>query len=783
MRTILDKKKKIGKIISILACATIGVFVGVGASFWHDDVPTASALTCTTSETVAESYAYNSNFTIPSATISYNGEEVVATQSVIVFPNGATKTNTVRLDVEGEYTIIYYATVNGKTISAEKKFSVLKTTVDIVAPIIKLSIPDGVDAKVAKGEKVQIPQAVAMDENLVGEVAVNVYYAYGTEKESVVYVQDGFFTPQQIGLYAIEYTAMDAFGNSSTEILYFSCAVAPENISAKLTVEETATVEAGKTVNIPDVSLSGLYEGYDEYIKMYASFEGGERKEISSQAKFENVGIYEVVYELVTPLKTYTAVCQLEATASENVTFEKPILPKYLIKNAYHTLEDITAWTYKEKEPQKGVVEVYAIIDGNESNAQKIDYAGYKPQEGKCVQFLYKCGVHSLKSQVIPIVDVGYGDGAKFDIKEYFQGDFKKTANDELKAIVYTPNATEGTATMEYINPLSYNFFAFEFIVPNTGANNTIGAIVLTLTDYYDENNQIEFRFENNAGFMCYSMNGAKAIMSGKAFTDVSYTFKYDVQEEEFLVSGQYFKVQPLKSDKLFMSITIEDFKGENCQLGVRKVMNQVFDSSINSDKYSPKINAYDYTGLYEVGTIVDLAKVDVTDAVSPFYEMNFSLTVKDPDGRYVTTYDSGVLLDGSQTVESCQIQLTKYGEYLLEYYYYDQWGKKNEMAESFFFVEERIAPVIEIDGIEDGSIVEVAYLSKVTVANYTLEDNVSEVEKIVSFVEVYGPDYVHEILTDKTFFATKKGEYTVIYIAFDELGNIAVKTYIVRVV
>jgi len=217
------------------------------------------------------------------------------------------------------------------------------------------------------------------------------------------------------------------------------------------------------------------------------------------------------------------------------------------------------------------------LVDGNETTAKKIDYLGYKPQEGEYIQFLYKCGEESTLSAAIPIIDVGYGDNDNFNIKEYFQGDFEKTESEELKGIVYDPLAKEGSVTMEYINPLSYNFFAFEFIVPNKGDSNTIGAITLTLTDYYDRNSKIIFRFENNAGYMCYSLNGSKAIISGKSFTDVSYNFKYDVQKEAFLVGGQYFEAQTFTSDKLLLSVTFEDFKGDNCQLAVRKIMNQVF--------------------------------------------------------------------------------------------------------------------------------------------------------------------------------------------------------------
>lgn len=771
----------------LLTFLTICVLVGgtgiFGGNFaLNNSSVAAKELVCTPSEVIAEEYAYDVDFTAPSATISYNGAEIVATKSVIIFPNGITRSETVRLNVEGEYTVIYYATVEGKTISAQKKFMVSTSVQDTIAPTIEIQASALMDAKVAKGETIVVPQAIAYDEHLLGEVAVNVYYNYGTPNQCVVAIVDGAFVPQQLGLYAIEYTAKDAFGLVTQETLVFNCAQSADNIAAKLTVENELKTKAGEEISLPSVSISGLYEGYEEYVRTYLCSDGEEQVEVFGTVKPEHVGEYEIVYRLETPLKTYEAVCKLTSTASDNVSFSEPYLPDYLIKDASYTFDEITALEYKEKDPTVGKVDVYAIVDGDEDGATKIDYANYKA-EGASVQFLYKCGNKEARSKVIPVVDVGYRDGETFDIKEYFQGNFTKAADEDREAILYTSNVKEGNVTMDFINPLSYNFFAFEFTIPTAEDKSSIGAVVLTLTDFVDRDRKIEFRFENNAGFMCYSLNGAKAVVAGKPFEEEYYNFKFDVAQEKFLVGGEYFSADAFTGDRLLLSVTLEDVHGENATIAIHKIMNQAFTGDVTVDDYRPRVNAIDYTGLYKVNSVVSIKKAEATDALSPFCEQNFSMSIIAPDGTYVKTYGDGITLDGNQRVEDCQIELTQYGDYLIEYVYRDQWGGNREMAESTLFVEERIAPTIVIDGVTDGEIIQAEYLSVVKVAGFTVTDNVSKTENIVAFVEVYGPDSVRESLSERTFAATKKGEYTVVYTAFDELGNVTVQSYIVRVV
>ena len=75
---------------------------------------------------VEKVYDFGSTFTLPSASFKVNGQEIPATDRYIIYPNGKIYTSdTVKLNVQGEYTIVYSAVIDGKKVKDEStKFCV-----------------------------------------------------------------------------------------------------------------------------------------------------------------------------------------------------------------------------------------------------------------------------------------------------------------------------------------------------------------------------------------------------------------------------------------------------------------------------------------------------------------------------------------------------------------------------------------------------------------------------------------------------------------------------------
>lgn len=74
---------------------------------------------------IRDIYILNETLTIPEAEITYGNEKKLATESILVYPDGrAVNRQTNVLSVAGEYSVIYSADFDGRTVKAEKPFHV-----------------------------------------------------------------------------------------------------------------------------------------------------------------------------------------------------------------------------------------------------------------------------------------------------------------------------------------------------------------------------------------------------------------------------------------------------------------------------------------------------------------------------------------------------------------------------------------------------------------------------------------------------------------------------------
>lgn len=113
--------------ICISSCAFFfALAIGCFAYFGNANRTYAYDIVISDEQQVNEVYAYGSSFTVPSVSFKVDGQDIPATDHYVVYPNGRIYTSdTIKLTVEGEYTIVYSATVNGQKIKDESvKFKV-----------------------------------------------------------------------------------------------------------------------------------------------------------------------------------------------------------------------------------------------------------------------------------------------------------------------------------------------------------------------------------------------------------------------------------------------------------------------------------------------------------------------------------------------------------------------------------------------------------------------------------------------------------------------------------
>ncbi|MBR2341044.1 MAG: hypothetical protein IKA72_01370, partial [Clostridia bacterium] len=152
------------------------------------------------------------------------------------------------------------------------------------------------------------------------------------------------------------------------------------------------------------------------------------------------------------------------------------------------------------------------------------------------------------------------------------------------------------------------------------------------------------------------------------------------------------------------------------------------------------------------------------------------------PDGSFAKSED-GVLLDGTCPVDrEYFVKLEEIGFYMVLYTYVDQNGNIATMSYSPI-VKDYLGPTIEVDDIDEGEVVTAKLGTDVTIAKYTVSDNVSEVEMIKSYVYVLSPTgFMQKVANGGKFFAEHRGDYEVHYYAYDEVGNYTIYSYTVRV-
>ena len=227
------------------------------------------------------------------------------------------------------------------------------------------------------------------------------------------------------------------------------------------------------------------------------------------------------------------------------------------------------------------------------------------------------------------------------------------------------------------------------------------------------------------------------------------------------------------------MSVTFVGVSGD-AGVAVQRLGEQSF--SVKKDTIEPYIyypNAQG--GIHELGAVVELSAAQITDVLTPYLEKNHRFYVIGPDDECLTSID-GVALDGTCDVtRAYKVKLDSLGSYLVQYVYEDQNGNP-KTSHYALNVYDRTAPTIKLVDVSDGDVVKAKINTWVSVAEYSVSDDMTETKDILHDVVVYDPDYIRMTFEEGKFAALKKGDYLVCYYAYDDKGNYATVSYTVHV-
>lgn len=657
------------------------------------------------------------------------------------------------------------------------------TNIDETPPTVEI-LSDRMEITVAKGEALSLPEAVARDVNLVGEITKTVYYGYGGGRATQVSLQkDGTLLPVKTGVYTVVYTAKDAFGQTGSAIYTVNSADRQGGKTIDFSVEKITRLQAGVQATLPTPTRAESPNGRVS-VARYAVFTAdGEKTPIDETGAFlpTRVGAYEIVYDyedgVTASSYTYSVTCE---PSNEVRFFGEPVLPSYFMKGAGYTLDKFYAYTFTGERPTAVLPTLYVSEDGGAY--EETSFSEYVVEAAQKVRFKYAYGGVETVSDEVKVIDVNFKGALNY--AAYFVGDvsYEKSEND----VLVKANVGKQSVAVDFINVLSFDNFLFKFDVPS--AYGDFSALQVELIDYYARENVVTVSYEkvvqSDKTFTAVAVNGAGLTWKqGVAFTDFVKTLSYNPSLQTLNVSGTAFALKdPFTTDKILLRFTMLGMEGAS-GVSVRQLNNHTF-SMYGSDYMAPMVEMPQAVGTWKLNETVTVSRATAIDVATPILEKDVRVAMTDPSGAYVRDIN-GVLLDGTVLAnQDYFVKLTTYGTYHVTYYVKDQNGVSSRVPPSYpVTVADMAAPTLQIgDGYSEDTVVAAKYATKVHVAEAKVTDDVSAAKKISVLITAFAPSGKATAVTDGAFAAVEKGNWTVSYVVTDEAGNQTTGYYTVYV-
>lgn len=623
----------------------------------------------------------------------------------------------------------------------------------------------------------EIPSATAFD-LMSGSCSVRteVYYNYNSAARTSIAIENGKFKTRESGSYAIVYTACDSFGNEATEIVWIHAGgeIAPIEISIPADTQKSAVL--GKAVEIPEPIITGG-SGNKTYTAFVAF--AGEEKTTASGNKFtpEKSGVYTVTY-VVTDYTGKTAEYSYEVTAvvpDAPYFTSEAVFPAALVNGFEYTLPEIEVADYtkgslskakasvkvKDASGEKTYLSGEAFTPHVNANGDKITITYTYSYDGKAIY---------SEEKLVPVIK-GVEDGTLY-IENYFYSpslgcDLEKT-NLGLTFAVTNPDKTEWT----FANALSYADFSLS--VSTFAGANKFGSFEITLADYNDRTLARTIELCPNGG--AFALKIGDEVEQTTISTASDSKIELSVKGDSLIVNNVAYSMERIiKSDKIVLSVALK-----NAQAGAKYRVNSVYNhkvTDLSTDRIGPMVSVSgDYGGTFVLGDEYYIQPATAFDVVSP--SVNFTLTVKNSDRKIVKDVN-GLPLDGVDPTTGYTIRLDEYTKYTITYTAKDLSRGNNTKFEYSVSVEDNVAPTLLFTDAVPATAKKGTTL---TLPRYTAQDNVSASENISIETTIYYPNGRSKTASGEKLTFSSVGVYKIVYVAYDEAGNFAVRTFEITV-
>lgn len=670
-------------------------------------------------------------------------------------------------DMYGDGAAVLIDEVDGKRI-AESYY------LDCLTPTISAAFDERDTPKAIVGKKFPVlPVTVADNMDKAPRSSVTVRDASGAE----IAVTDGAFVPEHAGRYTLTYTASDYTGNTVSREFVVEAFASVDELTIAPSGEVPASVKVGETLRIPAASVTGGCGQNKPSITAVGRTTGTKYSITDGTLKITKQDTYDVVYAVTDYLgNTAEYKAELTASVSAEPAFDGiPDMPNVFISGRTYYLPEVTAYDYQADKAAR--MEISVATDGG--TPVKLDGNKYTPvldTAKATVTVIYTAVGASGESTVmrfdVDAIDL-YDENGDLDLTRFFavENVDAVTADDECTSFTVSDSA----AKISFVKDVYSHGFELLFDVPSS-ANNADG-VIITLTDAADSSKQVVFE-AIKGGFADtstrVSINGTQDVIIDGNFYDAIRHMRISYANDSYAVSDAtglsvgYVKTYLDRtqfrgfSDTVYFDISFKNVTGA-FRFDLYRVGNQLMME--NDGDYTRPVVVTDGEMRRQVrrGETFTVVKAKAFDVLG--FETTVSVSVRG---------ENGALLTDASCDEEHTLTFDEYGEYFVVYSAADE----NYNVYNYTLVvnvRDDTPPEIKVDTAERT----VRVGSSVAINPATVTDDVKLAQTYVFVIDT--DNNMINVTDQSTFTPTKKGVYTIRYVAKDEAGNIGYVDVIVK--
>lgn len=598
-----------------------------------------------------------------------------------------------------------------------------------------------------------------------------VFFDYNKTSQITIDSFGDSFVPTKEGIYTIQYSCFDSFGNKAIE-----------NIQ----------VIAKKTV--PPVSLNILSSGRkteakvgEDVIISKAIANGGTGKlRISSNVYLEGKlvsenassfiplkeGTYDVSYQIRDYINQVSeASYNIEVSKSSGPVFsKKPLLPKVLLEGESYQLPELEAIDYSGATPQ--IVKAKPYFFNGEQLLETINGALPISTDLDVGTIRYIAESSSIDFE-LPVVHANSEDG--IHMEKYFFG-ANATAFQDSVLLSLSKETIFANSLLSVGMNLKFSY---------DPSSEAAQSIFVQMSDIIEPEKKITLEIlPSGVGSLCKFSDNTIALRSGFLNESPNNDYSFSLSGKTMLINGEIktnislfddgSSFDGFPSSRINLSFFAES--GDNSRIFVKNINGQQLNSN-KVDGIKPRIAIIgDYGGDKSINSVGLAAKALALDVLDP--NVKASLTVTKPDHKSLAVSTDGTKLDCVSCNNDSNFLLDEYGSWKVDYQAFDSHNSNVIHSIYSYRVCDEIKPNLEV------SVPSISLREGETclIPSFEVSDNYTSKENISVSVYLIDSQGSFTLIGEQGIKGLTKGHYFMRFLAYDEAGNLCIKEIQVEV-